>query len=544
MQDLTCAKPDVVVVNSYGDKRRELVETTVTSLRRTVDWDRTRLVVVDTAGSDEKRRFLAPFCDVLECVDDPSFGEGAGWNLGVQRARALGAQTIAMVNDDIFFHRFGWLDECREKLAEHSEVAVMTPFGHAIDGELRHPQDHGDAVYGHHNVGRLADRVWIRNRVPFQVWVLAASTYERFGPFLEVTHDEQKGWMTERCPDSSVQDAMREAGVLFGATDDVSAEHTGYGSGVSYWQHKPSRFDDSKPTPAFRDMHRSLHGPAAVGDTGPGAETGLRIYQLELTNRCPFTCVMCPRGEMTRELGDMEPDLFRSLIDQIGTNRGEPLYLHHFGESLLHSEFGTLVRYASDHGVRTHLSCNPNVMTPAKAEEVLDSGLTSILFSVDGVSDETFKAIRGRAANIVDAAQKLGAFLQLRRARASSIDVTIQMIDMKANAHEHEAFKEAFRPFEALGARLHLKAFDSFNDPAKRAMSERYLTGRCTLPFDHLVVLWDGRVVPCCHDEDGHIVLGDASKQSLAEIWRGPSYRRFRAGFLEHPHCSTCSWRA
>ena len=49
---------------------------------------------------EEAARTLALFADVLECVDDPEFGEGAGWNLGVQRALALGARHVAMVNDD------------------------------------------------------------------------------------------------------------------------------------------------------------------------------------------------------------------------------------------------------------------------------------------------------------------------------------------------------------------------------------------------------------------------------------------------------------
>ena len=533
------AKRCAVVVNTYGDKRRELVETTITSLRRTVDWDRTRLVVVDTAGSDEKREFLAPFCDVLECVEDRDFGEGAGWNLGVQRALDLGAEQIAMVNDDIFFHRFGWLEECRDKLTRHSEIAVMTPFGHAMDGVLVHPVDHGDPVYGHHNVGRLREDVWIRNRVPFQVWVFGRETYEQFGPFREVTHEEQKGWITDVCPDSTVQNEIRASGMLFGATDEPAAEHTGYGPGVSYWQHKPSRFDDTQPTDAFRLMHESLHADPG----GANGEKQVRIYQIELTNRCPFTCVMCPREEMTRELGDIDPELFRSLVDQIGDNQGELLYLHHFGESLMHPRFGELVRYATDHGVRTHLSCNPNVLTAKKADEVLASGLTSILFSVDGITNETFQAIRGRAADIDGCVRNLNYFMERKNALGSPVDVTIQMIDMKANAHEQEGFLELFRPLEARGARLHLKAFDTFNDPSKKDMSTRLMTGRCTLPFDHMVVLWDGRVVPCCHDEDGHIVLGDANAQTLAEIWRGRSYRRFRASFLEHPHCVNCSWR-
>ena len=540
---------DAIVVNSYGNKRKELVETTITTLRRTVDWDRTRLIVVDTCGDEQKRAMLATYADFLECVDDPDFGEGAGWNLGVGRALELGARHIAMVNDDIFFHRFGWFEECVDKLERFPELAVMTPYGHVVEGELAHPLDHGDPVYGHHNVARLHDEVWIRNRVPFQVWVFSRALYESFGPFREVGHQEQRGWVTEVCPDSTVQERIREAGLLFGATDEPAAEHTGYGPDVSYWQHKPSRFDDSRPTRRFVIDHLALHGevPSCANadqiDDKTQEGAGLRIFQLELTNRCPFTCIMCPRGEMTRELGDMDPALFRSIIDQIGDNRGELLYLHHFGESLVHPRFGELVRYASDRGLRTHVSCNPNVLTADKCEEVLASGLTSVMFSIDGMSNEVFQEIRGRAAEIRGAVGNFERFL-LRRAETSNpVEVAVQMIDMKANAHEQQLFEAFFAQYASHGVRVSVKAFDTFNAPERAAMGGRLLLGRCTIPFDHMTVLWDGRVVPCCHDEDGAIVLGDASRQSLAEIWRSAAYRRFRAGFLTHPHCEHCSWR-
>ena len=41
-----------------------------------------------------------------------------------------------------------------------------------------------------------------------------------------------------------------------------------------------------------------------------------KIYTVELTNRCAMTCVMCPRKAMTRPIGDMNFETFRSVVDQ------------------------------------------------------------------------------------------------------------------------------------------------------------------------------------------------------------------------------------
>jgi hypothetical protein len=61
----------------------------------------------------------------------------------------------------------------------------------------------------------------------------------------------------------------------------------------------------------------------------------------------------------------------------------------------------------------------------------------------------------------------------------------------------------------------------------------------------------NGRALPCCiapFSQRGYenYTLGDASQQTLHEIWNGPAYRSFRAGLLsDHPPaaCASCGLR-
>lgn len=55
----------------------------------------------------------------------------------------------------------------------------------------------------------------------------------------------------------------------------------------------------------------------------------------------------------------------------------------------------------------------------------------------------------------------------------------------------------------------------------------------CTFPWHSLVVMWDGRVGPCPHDFMGEIVLGDATRESLETIFRGPAMSRLRRQHVE-----------
>jgi hypothetical protein len=60
-----------------------------------------------------------------------------------------------------------------------------------------------------------------------------------------------------------------------------------------------------------------------------------------------------------------------------------------------------------------------------------------------------------------------------------------------------------------------------------------------------------GRAIPCCIAPFslrgyGGFTLGDATQQSLREIWNGARYREFRRALLSpspHPVCASCGVR-
>jgi radical SAM protein with 4Fe4S-binding SPASM domain len=60
-----------------------------------------------------------------------------------------------------------------------------------------------------------------------------------------------------------------------------------------------------------------------------------------------------------------------------------------------------------------------------------------------------------------------------------------------------------------------------------------------------LVVLWDGRVTPCCADYDGQLIVGKADEQNLQEIFNGPEMRVLRKQHLKKQWsglCGQCSF--
>ncbi|GIH11882.1 radical SAM protein [Rugosimonospora africana] len=293
-------------------------------------------------------------------------------------------------------------------------------------------------------------------------------------------------------------------------------------------------------------LDRADELPELVSGLARSREVPL-VDQVELTNRCPYTCEMCPRTHfMTRQTGDLDLALFRRLIDEVAPHQSY-LGLHHFGESLLHRGLPEAVRIGREAGVRAGISCNPPSLRPALAQELLDAGLANMVLSLDSTDPDTYRSIRGRAARFDVADRNLRELIRRRDAGGYELAVTAQMIRMDANDSEAERFLAYCKEIgvdRAIVVRLGRWDFEpDYIDRIGTVDAPGY-TAPCSLPWSSVAVLWDGRVVPCAHDYDGLVVLGDLRERTLAEIWRDAAVAGFRAGNRTSELCTRCSFSA
>lgn len=274
-----------------------------------------------------------------------------------------------------------------------------------------------------------------------------------------------------------------------------------------------------------------------------------RIYQLETTNYCPYTCNMCPRTHaMTRELGHMDMGLFRAILDQIQPSwqvdevSEEPyIALWHFGEPMLYKHFAESVSYSHGRGIRVIISTNPSVWTASRIDEILELGVDEMYVMIDGMDDITSMAIRGRAASFVRGEANVRRLLE-RKAQLglNRPHLHISMIKQPRNPHQWKEFKGYWAGFAGLDSVL-LCDFSTFardvpalvnigetlasQDPAQASAEARYKRLSplpCYYPWHSVTVTWEDKAVACCPDHNGAAVLGDVTKQSLEAIWNGP----------------------
>lgn len=256
---------------------------------------------------------------------------------------------------------------------------------------------------------------------------------------------------------------------------------------------------------------------------------------------------------MTRKEGYISFDLFKKIIDET-KGYSNWVWLHQFGDPLLHPEIDKLTRYARKNGVKTRLSTNPQTMTPKVIERLMHSDLDFLHIALDGVDDKTYKLIRGKNADYDKAINSIENLLKAKKRHKKEMIVRMGLIKMKETEKSIDKF---LRLWKRKGIdEIEVKNFLTWDgsDPeimnlAEKAHLSNYFKSNrqrvCFKPWLHMVITWDGKVIPCCYDYDAKYILGDVNKQTLKEIWNSKRMQRFRKENLTNIYpqghlCKTC----
>jgi len=300
--------------------------------------------------------------------------------------------------------------------------------------------------------------------------------------------------------------------------------------------------------------------PRYAEDRSVQVDTPPAIFSFELTNLCPFKCIMCPRtNNMTRAEGHMSFETFKKAVDEFVLlnpeyARNQEVWLHGFGESLVHPEFAKFMRYAIDKGVNAGLSINPLMLTKKVASDLLDAAPAHLYVALDGHDDESFEKIRGVPNAYHKSKRRLLKFLQEKERRGVTTRITLCMIDFPNNRQsidELESFWNSQEGIDIFSAKPFVnwdgKAEDVnlLIDPAQKPKprQEKVL---CDFPWEKMTVSWDGHVVPCCFDYNKKYTLGNINEQSLLEIWNGEKMHALRREMMcnkvSNPLCAGCDY--
>lgn len=291
---------------------------------------------------------------------------------------------------------------------------------------------------------------------------------------------------------------------------------------------------------------------------------GLPIsISIEPTTACNLRCPECPSGlrSFTRPTGNLKTDFFRKMIDQMAPH-SIYLILYFQGEPYINPEFLKMVEYAKQKKLYTITSTNAHFLTDKNAEATVRSGLSRLIISIDGTTQQTYQSYRkeGNLSQVIAGTKNI---VKWKKAMGSKTPhLVFQFLVVKPNEHQ---IPEVYKLAKELGVdEVKLKTaqiYDYKNGHPLIPSQDKYtryrkmnnglyslkhkLQNQCWKMWHSAVITWDGRVVPCCFDKDASHQMGDLQQQTFREIWRSREYRGFRTSILQDRKniniCTNCT---
>jgi radical SAM protein with 4Fe4S-binding SPASM domain len=279
---------------------------------------------------------------------------------------------------------------------------------------------------------------------------------------------------------------------------------------------------------------------------------GLPFYlTLESGNSCNLRCPLCPttfrgnslpRGMLTLENARTILDRFPALLEVNFSLWGEPF---------LNKEIFDIIKYAGSKKIRTIIQSNFSLpkFDEQMAQRVLDSGLTQLLLSVDGASQETYEVYR-RRGDFARVQRNIELLRRLQREQQRQYPrITWKMVVNRFNEHEIAAARAAA---ERLGVEFlvveiytpdHLKSAwkpgGDVEQAGVRTHTDR--TAQCYQLWQVMTVNFNGDVFPCCSEWSPKDALGNVLQQPVSAIWNHAEYRRRRGNNKSGPpRCDDC----
>ena len=304
-----------------------------------------------------------------------------------------------------------------------------------------------------------------------------------------------------------------------------------------------SKFTSKRVRNAFQIVKSYMYSRITQKPIHKGMPISLSF---EPTTSCNLRCPECPSGlrSFTRPTGMLNEELYKKTINELEETL---LYLLFYfqGEPYLHPQFLELVSYAVAKNIYTATSTNAHYLDGENARKTVESGLDRLIISIDGTNQETYESYRvgGKLDKVIKGTKEVVHWKKELKSKTPYI--IFQFLVVKPNEHQINEVKKLAKSIGVDNVLLKTAQIYDFKNGStlipKQEKYSRYrqnkdktysiknkLLDHCWKMWHSCVVTWDGQVVPCCFDKDAHYVMGNLSKSSFSELWKGKEYQIFR----------------
>jgi len=264
------------------------------------------------------------------------------------------------------------------------------------------------------------------------------------------------------------------------------------------------------------------------------------FLHLDMNQECNYKCPHCIIGSPSEvkqfyEGSYLNFEDYKKIIDEGSEHECPSMEPQGNNEPFLIKNLHEYILYANRKGfIDIMLNNNGSALTKKRSEQILDSGLTRLRFSLDAYSQEVYEKVRVGSIKLERVIKNIETFLDLREKNNYKLPlVGVSFCKMKQNEHELEDFIKFWTN------KVDMISIQTFVPPTPNVEKYKiyYSTDqlkqepinefKCVQPFQR-VVIKNQSIAPCCVSFNKDLIIGKIGVNTIHEAWNSKKMQDIR----------------
>ena len=246
-----------------------------------------------------------------------------------------------------------------------------------------------------------------------------------------------------------------------------------------------------------------------------------KIY-LEITNNCNLSCDFCIKNKRVNKF--MTFDEFKNILSKLD-NHTKYLYFHVLGEPLLHPNINEFIDYASNN-YKINITTNGYLIDRIKNNK----NIRQLNISLHSFNDKYKTSLEDYMNKIFEVVDILKEYTYISYRFWLKDKNTNKILDMINKKYNVKLDINNIKNNSTISKNIFISINEEFIWPD---LNNNYYeeNGTCYALRDHIGILVDGTIIPCCLDSKGIIDLGNIFKDNINDIINSKKYQNMLNGF-------------
>lgn len=246
--------------------------------------------------------------------------------------------------------------------------------------------------------------------------------------------------------------------------------------------------------------------------------------------KCPF-CFQIDKS-FTRKpfMGVMKFDLFKKIVDEADQIGVGAVTLASRGEPTMHKEFIDMLKYLSSKKNIYEIKINTNAtfLNENICNSIFENDVTQIIISSDHYLKNEYERLRV-GSNFEKVVENVDCLFFIRKNfyPKSITEIRVSGIDNDKNLNRAEFEKFWIKRSDHVTAGYPLDRWDTYNN-----VEHPEINDPCYNLWQRMYVWYDGKVNPCDADYKSYLSYGEATTDSLKNIWMSNKISELRKAHL------------